>query len=103
MPRSFQYEQDLDVFSVEPDGTLTTRYYGARADGEGWRQQFLAGPRASGAGFTKQKSRVGSGITITRDYQGLRGRLDVFTDADGGGVVHAYLIPSNKAWKSEVL
>jgi hypothetical protein len=84
MPAVFTYGTDLDVFSVEADGTLTTRYYNQF----GWNKLDL------GAGC-----KPGAVPKVLRDYGGVAGRLDVFAEAPSG-IGHAWF---DGSWSFEIL
>jgi hypothetical protein len=87
LPSAFIYNGDLDTFAVDPDGSLTTRYY---QQGK-WKKLRLGG------GCQPNTIPV-----VVRDYGGINGRLDVFVEATNG-LAHAWYVPGNSAWGFEIL
>lgn len=97
MGRAFTYGKDLDVFRVEPDGALVTRYYT-----KVWQRYVISGPgQQIGHAGCNDVAVVGAKPSIVRDYA-QSGRLDVFVDAVDGGEIHAWFTP-NVGWSSERL
>ena len=87
MAAALNYNGQLTSFYVNTNGDVCEKWY----DGSAWKGAVLA-----------QGGRVGAEVSIVRGWDNNKDRLDLFVEADKGGVLHCWYIPG-QAFASELL
>ena len=90
MAVAIQHGRNFDIFSVDPNGSLVTRWFDDKAGA--WASQVLA-----------TNAKVGAQIGIVRDYNGDTGRIDLAVEHATAGVIHCALYGEPRKWHDEVV